>query len=97
MPSRRRKPQQDQCGVVSIYRVRLTPWWSQSFAVPSPAGPSGLGVPALLPLRAACRSNRPRRDRIQDIMSTSLMLVTALNPKIGYDNASKVQSSAQLV
>lgn len=30
------------------------------------------------------------RDRIQEIMSTSLMLVTALNPKIGYDNASKV-------
>lgn len=24
-------------------------------------------------------------------MSTSLMLVTALNPKIGYDNASKVR------
>ena len=26
-------------------------------------------------------------------MSTSLMLVTALNPKIGYDNASKVLQS----
>lgn len=27
-------------------------------------------------------------------MSTSLMLVTALNPKIGYDNASKVKYSS---
>ncbi|CBN75550.1 Fumarate hydratase (Fumarase) [Ectocarpus siliculosus] len=34
------------------------------------------------------------RDRIQEIMSTSLMLVTALNPKIGYDNASKVAKKA---
>ena len=47
-------------------------------------------------LRHRRLSNRPRvggRDRIQEIMSTSLMLVTALNPKIGYDNASKVLQS----
>ncbi|CAM9578000.1 unnamed protein product [Ascophyllum nodosum] len=34
------------------------------------------------------------RERIQEIMSSSLMLVTALNPKIGYDNASKVAKKA---
>lgn len=37
------------------------------------------------------------RDRIQEIMSTSLMLVTALNPKIGYDNASKVENHRVLL
>ncbi|CAN0477307.1 unnamed protein product, partial [Scytosiphon promiscuus] len=51
----------------------------------------------LLTYRAACcpsYQTRPlvgSRDRFQEIMSTSLMLVTALNPKIGYDNASKVR------
>lgn len=30
------------------------------------------------------------RERIEQIMSTSLMLVTALNPVIGYDKASEV-------
>ncbi|CAM9557929.1 unnamed protein product [Choristocarpus tenellus] len=34
------------------------------------------------------------RDRIHDIMTNSLMLVTALNPMIGYDNASKVAKKA---
>ncbi|CAM9106360.1 unnamed protein product, partial [Discosporangium mesarthrocarpum] len=34
------------------------------------------------------------RDRIGDIMRNSLMLVTALNPMIGYDNASKVAKKA---
>ncbi|CAN0372449.1 unnamed protein product [Scytosiphon promiscuus] len=33
------------------------------------------------------------RDRIQEIMSTSLMLVTALNPNIRYDNAFKVRDA----
>lgn len=36
------------------------------------------------------------RERIGDIMSSSLMLVTALNPKIGYDNASKVGKTAAI-
>ncbi|CAN0307464.1 unnamed protein product, partial [Scytosiphon promiscuus] len=54
----------------------------------------------LLTYRAACSPSyqtRPlvgSRDCIQEIMSTSLMLATALNPKIGYDNASKVAKKA---
>ncbi len=36
----------------------------------------------------------PRRDNINDLMSRSLMLVTALAPKIGYDNATKVAKTA---
>ena len=34
------------------------------------------------------------RDRIGKLMHESLMLVTALNPKIGYDAASKVAKNA---
>jgi fumarate hydratase class II len=34
------------------------------------------------------------RDRIADLMHRSLMLVTALAPKIGYDNAAKVAKEA---
>ena len=34
------------------------------------------------------------RERLAEIMNESLMLVTALNPKIGYDNAAKVAKKA---
>ena len=34
------------------------------------------------------------RERIEDLLYQSLMLVTALNPKIGYDNAAKVAKKA---
>jgi fumarate hydratase class II len=34
------------------------------------------------------------RERIEDLLHKSLMLVTALNPKIGYDNAAKVAKKA---
>jgi fumarate hydratase, class II len=34
------------------------------------------------------------RDRITRLLNESLMLVTALNPKIGYDNAAKVAKTA---
>ena len=34
------------------------------------------------------------RDRIDQLMNQSLMLVTALNPHIGYDNAAKVAKKA---
>jgi fumarate hydratase class II len=37
---------------------------------------------------------KPNRERIADLMSRSLMLVTALAPKIGYDNAAKVAKTA---
>jgi fumarate hydratase, class II len=37
---------------------------------------------------------RADEKRIQDLMGRSLMLVTALAPKIGYDNAAKVAKSA---
>ena len=34
------------------------------------------------------------RERIAKLLHESLMLVTALNPKIGYDNAAKVAKKA---
>ncbi len=37
---------------------------------------------------------RPDRERIDALMQQSLMLVTALNPHIGYDNAAKVAKTA---
>ena len=36
----------------------------------------------------------PNRDRIDKLLRESLMLVTALNPHIGYDNAAKVAKKA---
>jgi fumarate hydratase class II len=36
----------------------------------------------------------PNRERIEELMRQSLMLVTALNPHIGYDNAAKVAKKA---
>ena len=36
----------------------------------------------------------PNRERIAELMERSLMLVTALAPKIGYDNATKVAKTA---
>ncbi len=53
-------------------------------------------------LTDACRSFKdncavgikPNRERIDDLMSRSLMLVTALNPHIGYDNAAKIAKKA---
>ncbi len=36
----------------------------------------------------------PNRDRIDQLLRESLMLVTALNPHIGYDNAAKVAKKA---
>jgi fumarate hydratase class II len=35
-----------------------------------------------------------RTDRIEKLLYDSLMLVTALNPHIGYDNAAKVAKKA---
>jgi len=37
---------------------------------------------------------RADEKRIRELMERSLMLVTALAPKIGYDNATKVAKSA---
>ncbi len=36
----------------------------------------------------------PNKERIADLMAQSLMLVTALNPHIGYDNAAKIAKNA---
>lgn len=36
----------------------------------------------------------PNRERIESLMHESLMLVTALNPYIGYDNAAKAAKKA---
>ncbi|MGF1560629.1 MAG: class II fumarate hydratase [Geminicoccaceae bacterium] len=37
---------------------------------------------------------QPNRERIDQLLHESLMLVTALNPRIGYDNAAKVAKTA---
>jgi fumarate hydratase class II len=37
---------------------------------------------------------KPNKDRIKELLNQSLMLVTALNPHIGYDNAAKVAKKA---
>jgi fumarate hydratase class II len=36
----------------------------------------------------------PNRERIKELLNRSLMLVTALNPHIGYDNAAKIAKHA---
>lgn len=36
----------------------------------------------------------PNRARLKELLDRSLMLVTALNPKIGYDNAAKIAKAA---
>ena len=41
------------------------------------------------------RGIAPNRDRIAELMERSLMLVTALAPHIGYDNAAKIAKQAQ--
>ena len=42
----------------------------------------------------ASSASRPTAARIAKLLHESLMLVTALNPKIGYDNAAKVAKKA---
>ncbi len=37
---------------------------------------------------------KPNKERIEQLLHESLMLVTALNPHIGYDNAAKVAKKA---
>jgi fumarate hydratase class II len=37
---------------------------------------------------------RPNRERLDELLGRSLMLVTALAPKIGYDNAAAIAKSA---
>ena len=37
---------------------------------------------------------KPNKDKIKDYLDNSLMLVTALNPHIGYDNAAKIAKKA---
>ena len=36
----------------------------------------------------------PNFDRIKELLDKSLMLVTALNPHIGYENAAKIAKTA---
>lgn len=53
-------------------------------------------------IAGACRSFtdrclvgiEPNHERIKYLMENSLMLVTALNPHIGYDNAAKIAKKA---
>jgi fumarate hydratase class II len=43
----------------------------------------------------ASKASRPDRDRIKQYVGESLMLVTALSPVIGYDEASAIAHKAQ--
>jgi fumarate hydratase class II len=53
-------------------------------------------------LADACRTFRefcvegikPNRERIKELVDNSLMLVTALSPKIGYDKAAEIAKKA---
>jgi len=45
-------------------------------------------------LAAGCRGFEADRKRIEELMRRSLMLVTALNPHIGYDKAAKIAKTA---
>ena len=40
------------------------------------------------------RGIEPNRDRITELLERSLMLVTALNPHIGYDKAAQIAKRA---
>jgi fumarate hydratase, class II len=40
------------------------------------------------------RGIEPRRERIAQLLEQSLMLVTALNPHIGYDRAAEIAKKA---
>jgi fumarate hydratase class II len=37
---------------------------------------------------------KPNLQRIKELMDNSLMLVTALNPKIGYDKSAQIAKNA---
>ena len=41
-----------------------------------------------------CRGIEPNRERIAELLERSLMLVTALNPYIGYDKAAEIAKKA---
>ena len=50
---------------------------------------------AMLSFEERCaRGIKPNREKIQEYLDQSLMLVTALNPHIGYENAAKVAKTA---
>lgn len=50
---------------------------------------------AMLSFEERCaRGIKPNREKIQEYLNQSLMLVTALNPHIGYENAAKVAETA---
>ena len=50
---------------------------------------------SLASFRERCASGlEPNRERVATLMRESLMLVTALNPVIGYDNAAKIAKKA---
>lgn len=50
---------------------------------------------AMLSFEERCaRGIKPNREKIQEYLEQSLMLVTALNPHIGYENAAKVAKTA---
>jgi fumarate hydratase class II len=56
---------------------------------------AGLLADAMTSFRINCAEGiRPNTQKIQEYLRASLMLVTALNPHIGYDNAAKIAKTA---
>ncbi len=51
-------------------------------------------MPASASTSIAPSGIEPNRARIDDLLRKSLMLVTALNPHIGYDKAAKIAKNA---
>ena len=41
-----------------------------------------------------CKGNKGKKKKIKEDLDNSLMLVTALAPKIGYDKAAKIAKAA---
>ena len=58
-------------------------------SVPAPGRCRDLASPT-----TASSASRPREDNIKAALERSLMLVTALAPKIGYDKAAKIAKTA---
>ena len=50
--------------------------------------------PLAIVKKGCCQGIQPNRERIQESLDRSLMLVTALNPHIGYDKAASIAKKA---
>ena len=82
---------------ITAYTSLLTgpPSGSELHIVIVDNGRTRLLADAMQSFRANCVVGiEPNRERIAQLLSESLMLVTALNPHVGYDNAAKIAKKA---